>query len=81
MNIDKLKQDLLHCQEVIGDIHIKYYDQDRYREIVTLIFKDIFKDFLNWKTVQLTEQQKRQIEKNCPEKLEPGDIKDGEYEI
>ena len=45
MNVLKLTQDILKCQEVVGDIHIKHYDQDEYREIVTLIFKDIFKEY------------------------------------
>ena len=69
---DKLKQDILYCQDVIGNLPTKILDQETYKKIIKIMFQDIFKDYLNWKTVELTEQQKRHIQKQCPEKLEPG---------
>ena len=45
MNIQKLQQDILRCQHVIGEIMIKHYDPDSYKEMVDKIFKDLFKDY------------------------------------
>ena len=71
MNIQKLQQDILRCQHVIGEIMIQHYDHDSYKEFVDRVFKDLFKDYLNIKTVEYTEQQQRQIKNECPNKLEP----------
>ena len=43
----KLQQDILRCQEVIGEIMIKHYDTNSYKEMVERIFKEIFKDYFN----------------------------------
>jgi hypothetical protein len=47
MNMAKLQQDILRCQEVIGEIMIKHYDTNSYKEMVERIFKEIFKDYFN----------------------------------
>ena len=45
MNIQKLQQDILRCQHVIGEIMIQHYDKDSYKEMVEKIFKELFKDY------------------------------------
>ena len=67
MNVLKLTQDILKCQEVVGDIHIKHYDQDKYREIVTLIFKDIFKEY--FECPEKLEPQERRIPEEGLERI------------
>ena len=67
MSIEKLQQDILRCQHIIKEIHIKHYESDTYIRIVNQIFHDIFKDYLE-------ESGKiRGIENNCPDKLEPAE--------
>jgi hypothetical protein len=58
MNMAKLQQDILRCQEVIGEIMIKHYDTNSYKEMVERIFKEIFKDYFTG-------------DYKCPDKLEP----------
>jgi len=65
MSIQKLQQDILRCQHVIGELTIKYYEQDNYREIVNKIFRDIFKDYLE------NHGKIKSVENQCPDKLEP----------
>lgn len=45
MNMAKLQQDILRCQEVIGELMIKHYDTNSYKEMVDRIFKELFKDY------------------------------------
>jgi len=58
MNIQKLQQDILRCQHVIGEIMIQHYDKDSYKEMVERIFKELFKDYFTG-------------DYKCPDKLEP----------
>ena len=37
MTIEKLQQDILYCQEHVGNILIKNYDQEKYKEMVCII--------------------------------------------
>jgi len=67
MSIEKLQQDILRCQHVVSEIHIKRYDSESYREIVGGIFKEIFKDYL------VESGKIRGIENQCPDKLEPAE--------
>ena len=46
MNVLKLAQDILRCQEVVSEITIKHYGQNDYKEMINSIFKDIFKEYL-----------------------------------
>ena len=67
MSIEKLQQDILRCQEVVSEIHIKMYDSGSYREIVGGIFKEIFKDYLH----ESGKVRGLHADNNCPDKLEP----------
>ena len=67
MSIEKLQQDILRCQEVVSEIHIKMYDPSSYREIVDSIFKQIFKDYLHESGII----RGLHAENQCPDKLEP----------
>jgi len=67
MSIEKLQQDILRCQHIISEIRIKHYESDTYSKIITIIFHDIFKDYLK-------ESGKiKGIENKCPDKLEPAE--------
>ena len=66
MSIEKLQQDILYCQETIGNIPVKHYDdQDKYRDMVIVIFKDILQDYLKHSG------KAEGIVNMCPDKLEP----------
>jgi len=70
MNMAKLQQDILRCQEVIGEIMIKHYDTNSYKEMVERIFKEIFKDYfecpdkLEPKSGHLPEESLKKIRDN-----------------
>tara|TARA_Y100001951_G_scaffold3587_1_gene2432 strand:+ start:148 stop:438 length:291 start_codon:yes stop_codon:yes gene_type:complete len=69
MSIEKLQQDILYCQETIGNIPIKHYDdQDKYRDMVIVIFKDILQDYLKHSG------KAEGIVNICPDKLEPKEV-------
>ena len=65
VSIEKLQQDILYCQKSMKNIIIKHHDQETYKTTVTVMFKDIFQDYLkeSGKVVG--------IENQCPDKLEP----------
>ena len=67
MSVEKLQQDILRCQHVISELTIKHYNQDNYHEIVTKIFNDIFKDYIE------DHGKIKGIENQCPDKLEPAE--------
>ena len=46
MSVEKLQQDILFCQQTVKNITLKHYDQDRYADMIDIIFKDIFQDYL-----------------------------------
>ena len=58
MHIQKLQQDILRCQHVIGEIMIQHYDKDSYKEMVERIFTELFKDYFTG-------------DYKCPDKVEP----------
>ena len=65
MSIEQLQQDIITCQEIMESIIIKHYNQDQYRDMVSVIFKDILQDYL---------KQSGKIEgitNLCPYKVEP----------
>jgi len=65
MDVGKLREDILKFKEVILDIPIKHYYQQRYTNKIKQLFNSIFDD-------RLEEDYKiSDLETNCPEKLEP----------
>ena len=46
MSVEKLQQDILFCKQTVKNIVLKHYDQDRYMDMIDIIFKDIFQDYL-----------------------------------
>ena len=65
MSVEKLQQDILFCQQTVKNIVLKHYDQDRYMDMIDIIFKDIFQDYLK------ESGKVAGIENHCPDKLEP----------
>ena len=65
MSIEKLQQDILFCQQTVKQVLIKHYDQDRYMEMIDIIFKDTLQDYLK------ESGKAAGIENQCPDKLEP----------
>ena len=67
MSIEKLQQDILFCQQTVKNIVLKHYDQDRYMDMIDIIFKDIFQDYLKESGII----KGLHAENKCPDKLEP----------
>ena len=67
MSVEKLQQDILFCQQTIKNIVLKHYDQDRYMDMIDIIFKDIFQDYLKESGII----KGLHAENKCPDKLEP----------
>ncbi len=67
MNVLKLAQDILRCQEVVSEITIKHYGQNDYKEMINSIFKDIFKEYLE--CPDKLEPQERRIPKEGLERI------------
>ena len=67
MSVEKLQQDILFCQQTVKKIILKHYDQDRYMDMIDIIFKDIFQDYLKQSGII----KGLHAENNCPDKLEP----------
>ena len=67
MSVEKLQQDILFCQQTVKNIVLKHYDQDRYMDMIDIIFKDIFQDYLK-ESGKITGLH---AENQCPDKLEP----------
>ena len=67
MSVEKLQQDILFCQQTIKNIVLKHYDQDRYMDMIDIIFKDIFQDYLKDSGIL----KGLHAENKCPDKLEP----------
>ena len=67
MSVEKLQQDILFCQQTIKNIVLKHYDQDRYMDMIDIIFKDIFQDYLKQSGII----KGLHAENKCPDKLEP----------
>ena len=67
MSIEKLQQDILYCQKTVRNLILRHYDQDRYMDIVDVIFKDIFQDYLKESGII----RGLHAENQCPDKLEP----------
>ena len=67
MSVEKLQQDILFCQQTIKNIVLKHYDQDRYMDMIDIIFKDIFQDYLK----ESGKIRGLHAENQCPDKLEP----------
>ena len=66
MSIEKLQQDILYCQKTVRNLILRHYDQDRYMDIVDVIFKDIFQDYLK----ESGTIRGLHAENQCPDKLE-----------
>ena len=67
MSVEKLQQDILFCQQTVKNIVLKHYDQDRYMDMIDIIFKDILGDYF-------TDHAKIKglhADNKCPDKLEP----------
>ena len=67
MSVEKLQQDILFCQQTVKNIVLKHYDQDRYMDMIDIIFKDIFQDYLKQSGII----RGLHAENKCPDKLEP----------
>ena len=67
MSVEKLQQDILFCQQTVKQLFIKHYDQKRYMDMIDIIFKDIFKDYIK----ESGTIKGRHAENKCPDKLEP----------
>ena len=67
MSIEKLQQDILFCQQTVKQVLIKHYDQDRYMEMIDIIFKDAFQDYLK----ESGKIKGLHADNKCPDKLEP----------
>ena len=67
MSVEKLQQDILYCQQTVKQVFIKHYDQKRYMDMIDIIFKDIFKDYIK----ESGTIKGLHAENNCPDKLEP----------
>ena len=67
MSVEKLQQDILFCQQTVKNIVLKHYDQDRYMDMIDIIFKDIFQDYLKESGII----KGLHAENKCPDKLEP----------
>ena len=67
MSVEKLQQDILFCQQTIKNIVLKHYDQDRYMDMIDIIFKDIFQDYLK----ESGTIRGLHADNKCPDKLEP----------
>ena len=67
MSIEKLQQDILFCQQTVKQVLIKHYDQDRYVEMIDIIFKDAFQDYLK----ESGKIKGLHADNKCPDKLEP----------
>ena len=67
MSVEKLQQDILFCQQTVKNIILKHYDQDRYMDMIDIIFKDVFQDYLKQSGII----KGLHSENNCPDKLEP----------
>ena len=67
MSVEKLQQDILFCQQTVKQVFIKHYDQKRYMDMIDIIFKDIFKDYIK----ESGTIKGLQAENKCPDKLEP----------
>ena len=67
MSVEKLQQDILFCQQTVKNIVLKHYDQDRYMDMIDIIFKDIFQDYLKQSGII----RGLHAENQCPDKLEP----------
>ena len=67
MSVEKLQQDILFCQQTVKNIVLKHYDQDRYMDMIDIIFKDIFQDYLKQSGII----KGLHAENKCPDKLEP----------
>ena len=67
MSVEKLQQDILFCQQTVKNITLKHYDQDRYMDMIDIIFKDIFQDYLKQSGII----RGLHAENQCPDKLEP----------
>ena len=65
MSVEKLQQDILYCKEFMENIVIKHHSQETYKTTVTVMFKDIFQDYLK------ESGKAAGIENQCPDKLEP----------
>ena len=67
MSVEKLQQDILFCQQTVKQVFIKHYDQKRYMDMIDIIFKDIFKDYIKESGII----KGLHAENKCPDKLEP----------
>ena len=67
MSVEKLQQDILFCQQTVKNIVLKHYDQDRYMDMIDIIFKDIFQDYLKESGII----RGLHAENKCQDKLEP----------
>ncbi|SVB64008.1 uncharacterized protein METZ01_LOCUS216862 [marine metagenome] len=67
MSVEKLQQDILFCQQTVKNIVLKHYDQDRYMDMIDIIFKDIFQDYLK----ESGTIRGLHADNKCPDKLEP----------
>ena len=67
MSVEKLQQDILFCQQTVKQVLIKHYDQDRYVEMIDIIFKDAFQDYLK----ESGKIKGLHADNKCPDKLEP----------
>ena len=67
MSVEKLQQDILFCQQTVKQVLIKHYDQDRYMEMIDIIFKDAFQDYLK----ESGKIKGLHADNKCPDKLEP----------
>ena len=67
MSVEKLQQDILFCQQTVKQVFIKHYDQKRYMDMIDIIFKDIFKDYIK----ESGTIKGLHAENKCPDKLEP----------
>ena len=67
MSIEKLQQDILYCQQFMENIVIKHHSQETYKTTVTVMFKDIFQDYLKQSGII----RGLHAENQCPDKLEP----------
>ena len=67
MSVEKLQQDILFCQQTVKQVLIKHYDQDRYMEMIDIIFKGAFQDYLK----ESGKIKGLHADNKCPDKLEP----------
>ena len=65
MSIEKLQQDILYCQKTVRNLILRHYDQDRYMNMIYIIFKDIFQDYLKESGII----KGLHADNKCPDKL------------